>query len=84
MRDKIVWGIILELLAFSEMVRLNIMLHSSFNSEEFYCSINNSSNKISISILITNYSQYKGLKPKDSEEFILSLKLMKVTKLRKH
>ena len=83
MRDKIVWGTTLELLAFSDMVRLNIMLYNSLDSEEWYSSINNSSNKSSISILVTNYNQYLGLKPKDSEEFILNPRLMKEAKLRK-
>ena len=83
MWDKIVWGTTLELLAFSDMVRLNIMLYNSLDSEECYSSINNSSNKNSISMLVTNYNQYHGLKPKDSEEFILNPRLMKETKLRK-
>ena len=33
---------------------------------------------------VTHYKQYHGLKLKDSEEFILSPKLMKESKLRKH
>ena len=82
MRDKIVWGTTLELLAFSDMVRLNIMLYNSLDSEECYSSINNSSNKNSISKLVTNYNQYHGLKLKDSEEFILNPRLMKEAKLR--
>ena len=34
-------------------------------------------------MLVTNYNQYHGLKPKYSEEFILNLRLMKEAKLRK-
>ena len=67
MRNKIVWDTTLELLAFSYMVRLNIMLYSSLDSEECYSSINNSSNKTSISMLVTNYNQYHSLKSKDSK-----------------
>ena len=76
-------GTPLELLTFADMVGLNIMLYNSLNLEESYISINNSSNKISISILVTNYNHYHGLKLKDSEEFILTSSLMKETKLRK-
>ena len=83
MRDKIVCGTTLELLAFSDMVRLNIMLYNSLDSEECYSSINNSSNKTSISMLVTNYNQYNCLKSKDSEELILNPRLMKEAKLRK-
>ena len=83
MRDKIVWGTAYELLAFSDMVRLNIMLYNSLDSEECYNSMNNSSNKTSISMLVISYNhQYHGLKPKDSEEFILNLR-MKEAILRK-
>ena len=39
MRDKIVWDSTLELLAFSDMVRLNIMQYNSLDSEECYSSI---------------------------------------------
>ena len=35
-------------------------------------------------MLVTHYNQYHSLKPKDLEEFILSPRLMKETKLRKH
>ena len=59
------------------------MLYNSLDSEECYSSINNSSNKNSISMLVTNYNQYHGLKPKDSDEFILNPRLMKEAKLRK-
>ena len=83
MWDKIVWGTILELLAFADMVRFNIMLYNSLDSEECYSSINNSSNKTSISMLVTNYNKYHGLMPKDSEEFILNPRLMKEAKLKK-
>ena len=76
-------GTTLELLAFSDMVRLNIMLYNLLDSEECYSSINNSSNKTSISMIVTNYNQYHGLKPKDSEEFILNPRFMKEDKLRK-
>ena len=65
------------------MVKLNIILYNSLDSEECYSSINNSSNKNSFSILVTNYNQYHGLKLKDSEQFILNLRLMKEAKLRK-
>ena len=34
-------------------------------------------------MLVTNYNQYHGLKPKDSNEFILNPRLMKEAKLRK-
>ena len=84
MWDKIARGTTLELLAFSDIVKLNIMLFNSLDSEECYSSINKSSNKTSISMLVTNYNQYCGLKLKDFEEFILNPRLMKVTKLRKH
>ena len=60
------------------------MLYNSLKSEECYISINNSSNKTSVSMLVTNYNQYHDLKLKDSEEFILSSRLMRVIKLRKH
>ena len=83
MRDKIVWSTTLELRAFSDIVRLNIMLDNSLDSKECYSSINNSSNKTSISMLVTNYNQYHGLKTKDSEEFILNPRLIKEAKLRK-
>ena len=66
------------------MVRLNIIQFSSFDSEECYNSINNSSNKASISMLVTNYNQYHGLMSKNSEELILNSRLMKEAKLRKH
>ena len=59
------------------------MLYNSLDSEECYSSINNSSNKTSISMLVTNYNQYHGLKPKDSDIFILYPRLMKEVKLRK-
>ena len=83
MLDKIIWDTTLELLTFSDMIRLNIMVYNSLDSEECYSSLNNSSNKNSISMLITNYNKYHGLKPKDSEEFILNPRLMKEAKLRK-
>ena len=83
MRDKIVWGTTLELLAFFDIVKLNIVLFYSLDSEECYSSINNLSNKASISMLVTNYDQYFDLKPKDSEELILISKLMKEVKFRK-
>ena len=35
-------------------------------------------------MLVTNYNQYHGLKPKYSEEFMLNPRLMKEAKLRKH
>ena len=35
-------------------------------------------------MLVTNYNQYLGQKLKDSKEFILSSRLIKDTKLRKH
>ena len=31
---------------------------------------------------VTNYNQYNGLKPKDSDELIQNLRLMKKVKLR--
>ena len=34
-------------------------------------------------MLVTNYNQYHGLKPKDSEELILNSRLMKEAKLTK-
>ena len=83
MGNKIVWGTIVELLAFSDMVRLNNMLYNSLDSKECYISINNSSNKTSISMLVTNYNKYHDLKPKDSEEFMHNPRLMKEAKLRK-
>ena len=58
------------------------MLYNSLDSEECYNSINNSSNKTSISMLVTNYNMYHGLKSKDSEEFVLNSRLMKEVKLR--
>ena len=60
------------------------MLYNSFDSDECYSSINNSGNKTSVSMLITNYNQFHSLKPKDSDEFILNSRLIKETKLRKH
>ena len=81
MRDKIVWGTTLELLTFSDMIRINIMLFNSLDSEECNISRNNWSNKTSINILVTNYNLYHDLQPKDSEEFILSPRLVKETKL---
>ena len=59
------------------------MLYNSLDSKECYSSINNSSNQTSISMFVTNYNQYHGLKRKDSEEFILNPRLMKEAKLRK-
>ena len=47
-------GTILELLAFSDMLRLNIMLYNSLDSKEWYWSIDNSRNKTSVSILLLN------------------------------
>ena len=40
--------------------------YNSFDLEKCY----NSRNKTSISMLLTYYIQYQGLKPKDSEELI--------------
>ena len=65
------------------MVRFKIMLYNSLDSEECYNSINNSSNKTSISMLVTNYNKYHDLKSKDSEKFILNSRVMKEMKLRK-
>ena len=74
-------GTTLELLAFSDMVRLNILLYISFDSKEFYKSINNSINNVLICILETNYNQFYDLKPKDSEELILNSRLIKEAKI---
>ena len=43
------------------------MLNNSFDSEECYNYINNSNNKTSIIMLVTNYNQYHDLKQKDWE-----------------
>ena len=53
------------------------MHNNKLDSDECYSSINNSSDKTSISMLVTNYNQYHDLKPKESEEFILNTGLMK-------
>ena len=74
-------GTTLELLAFSDMVRLNILLYISFDSKEIYKSINNSINNVLICILVTNYNQFYDLKPKDSEELILNSRLIKEAKI---
>ena len=74
-------GTTLELLAFSDMVRLNILLYISFDSKEFYKSINNSINNVLICILVTNYNQFYDLKPKDSKELILNSRLIKEAKI---
>ena len=59
------------------------MLYNPLDWEELFSSILSSSNKTSISMLVTNYNQFNGLKPKDSEEFQLNPRLMKEAKLRK-
>ena len=82
MRDKIVWGTTLELQAFYDIVRLNIVLFNSLNSEECFSSTNNLSNIASISMLVTNSDQYFDLKLKDSEELILNSRLIKEVKFR--
>ena len=48
-------GTTLELLSISDLAILNIILYSSLDSLKCYSSINNSSNKASKSILVTNY-----------------------------
>ena len=50
------------------MVRLRIRLYNSLDLEQYYNSINNSSNKASISILGTYYNQNHRMKLKDLEE----------------
>ena len=76
-------GTPLELLAFFDIVRLNIVLFNSLDSEECFNSTNNLSNKASIYMLAINYDQYFDLKPKNSEELMLNSRLMKEVKLRK-
>ena len=83
MWDKIVWGTTLELLAFFDIVKLNIVLFNSLDSEKCFNSTNNLSNKSSMSMLVTNSDQYFYLKPKDSKELILNSRLMKEVKFRK-
>ena len=83
MQDKIIQSITLELLAFFDTVRLNIVLFNSLDSEECLYSTNNLSNKASISMLETNSDQYFDLKLKISEELILNSRLMKEIKFRK-
>ena len=82
MRDKTVQGTTLELLAFFDIIKLNIVLFNSLDSKECFNNINNLSNKVSIRILITNSNQYFDLKLKDSEELILNSRLMKEVKFR--
>ena len=48
-RDEILWDTTLELPAFSDMVGLNIIPYNSLDLEECYKSVNNLSNKDSIS-----------------------------------
>ena len=70
-------GTTLELLAFFDIVKLNIVLFNLLDSEKCFNSTNNLSNKSSISMLVTNSDKYFNLKLKDSEELILSSRLWK-------
>ena len=53
------------------------MLSNSLNLKEDNNLIKSSSYKTSICILVTNYNHYHGIKPKDYEELILNLRLIK-------
>ena len=66
-----------------DIVKLNIVLFNWLDSEEYFKSTNNLSNKTSISMLVTNYDQYFDMKPKDYEEIILNSRLIKEVKHRK-
>ena len=65
-------GTTLELLTFSYILRLNIILFNSLDSEERFNLTNNLNNKASINIFVANSDQYFDLKPKDYEELILN------------
>ena len=56
--------------------------YNLLDSEKCSSSINNLSNTVSMSILVTNYNQHHGLKPKYSDELILSPRLKKEAKFR--
>ena len=77
MRREGYWGTNLELLAFSDLMRLNINIYTSLDQEEPEFQINHPQNEGEINIFLRNWRHYEGLQLLDEEnEFqVLNLEI---------
>ena len=70
MRREGYWGTNLELLAFSDIMRLNINIYTSLDQDSPEFQINNPQNTGEINIFLKTWDNYKGLQLLDEQNEI--------------
>ena len=81
MRREGYWGTNLELLAFSDLMRLNISIYTSLDQEEPEFQINHPQNEGEINIFLRNWRHYEGLQLLDEQNEFQVLNLVDIKKL---
>ena len=81
MRREGYWGTNLELLAFSDLMRLNINIYTSLDQEEPEFQINHPQNEGEINIFLRNWRHYEGLQLLDEQNEFQVLNLVDIKNL---